>query len=698
MTKELLTRTGRLGLALTLGLILTLGLLRVLNKPFSRPPVSRADDRQLVGPETLRNISNQITANAITIDDRREGWEATLPYPDDPADDAGGPGNVDWITITIAHDCDDLYVRYEVQDGPPFNPDGFRYNLFADVDMDRGRGYIGASGQLPIGADVLLQGGYHPESGEALMRVWRFTGVHQTDWSWAEMSYYRANDDVLSGAIRDIEWRILIAELDVFGAGVPGFHWVAFGDNASGVDDYYPDGGNGGGEFYTYTFTYTPTTGMYNPERGFSELTEAHSENYVPLDLTTLRCYRKVEGTTLVQRVFYLEDFVSSTISMTYLDNMQDDFDTIREAGLKAVVRFAYTARSTAPYGDASKEWILTHTEELSGVLQRNSDVIAVMQAGFIGAWGEWWSSDHFQPDGDWDDRRKVLSATLDMLPTTRMVQLRAPRYKMLIFDTTCPVCPCEAHSGTNFARTGHHNDCFLSSPDDWATYKYTPTEYIYLRDDTKYVVMGGETCNYTQHPTPDPNRLKCETALTELERFHWSFLNLDWYKPTLQRWRESGCFTEIEQRLGYRFTLLSGKFSNRVKPGDDFTISLQLENKGFAAPYNPRDVELILRHTSKGSIQRFKLSDDPRFWLPGETHTISHSIRIPQCFRGGNYELLLNLPDPEPTLHDRPEYAIRLTNIGVWEPETGYNKLNHTLVVEEGKICIYLPLTLKHR
>ena len=64
-----------------------------------------------------------------------------------------------WNTITMAHDCDDLHVRYKVNDGPAFVPDGYRYNLLVYVDKNPTTGYRGTGNSLSIGADVLIQGG-----------------------------------------------------------------------------------------------------------------------------------------------------------------------------------------------------------------------------------------------------------------------------------------------------------------------------------------------------------------------------------------------------------------------------------------------------------------------------------------------------------------------------------------------------------
>jgi hypothetical protein len=103
------------------------------------------------------------------------------------------------------------------------------------------------------------------------------------------------------------------------------------------------------------------------------------------------------------------------------------------------------------------------------------------------------------------------------------------------------------------------------------------------------------------------------------------------------------------------------------------------LTNQGWAAPFNKRDVELVLRNTSTGALYRVKLNTDPRLWLPGQTITVNQTVTLPSGMPSGNYALLLNLPDPTPTLNTRPEYAIQMANNNLWESSTGFNNLNFT-------------------
>jgi len=52
----------------------------------------------------------------------------------------------------------------------------------------------------------------------------------------------------------------------------------------------------------------------------------------------------------------------------------------------------------------------------------------------------------------------------------------------------------------------------------------------------------------------------------------------------------------EINRRLGYRFVLQQGQFTENPVAGQKFTMKLSLKNVGFASPANPRNVELILQ------------------------------------------------------------------------------------------------------
>lgn len=418
-------------------------------------------------------------------------------------------------------------------------------------------------------------------------------------------------------------------------------------------------------------FTADAQQNFPNPERGLYRQFTSQAESD-PLNLEDLQTLRD-ENMSLLLRMYYLKTFRDRPLSETQLEMIRKDFAVIREAGVKCILRFAYSQGIGEP--DAPLDVVLGHMDQLTPILRENADVIAVAQAGLIGAWGEWHAStnDLMQPD----NARKIVFTWLDVLPAQRMVQVRTPRQKWMILDSQTPLEAAGAWADTPAARIGHHNDCFLSSPNDVGTYDNIEAEKTYLQAETRYVPMGGETCAQAAFSEPD-------NARDEMARLHFSYLNLGYHPDVINAWRGNGFLDEVKRRLGYRLNLGSIEYAESVSRGAELPISLTLSNTGFAAPYNPRHVELILVANDGLAEHHTTLPDDPRTWLPGNAIHINASIRIPETATPGRYKLLLALPDPEPTLADRPEYAIRLANPGLWNATTGRHDLGIAIQITE--------------
>jgi hypothetical protein len=416
-----------------------------------------------------------------------------------------------------------------------------------------------------------------------------------------------------------------------------------------------------------------------NPERGFSiGYYSENEESPAPLDYFQ---NARRQGITLVHAIYNLSNYRDKELSQNYLNFLANNFETARKAGVKLFIRFTYSQSETQP--DAPKAIILRHLEQLKPVLQANYDTIAFMDAGFIGAWGEW----HHSSNGldNISDKQAILFKLLSVLPTERMVAIRYPRDKMAIFNTTNPLTPTEAFNGTYRARTGAHNDCFVASPDDWATYRSqdgsTSSEIVenyknFLNLDNRYVVQGGETCQTSNYDD-------CPNVLKDLARLRWSQLNAVYEPNVLQGWQQQGCMQEIQRRLGYRFRLNSSKMPDRIKPAGSFFVSIDVTNEGWANPYNPRNLEVILRHKQTKKEYYLAAAEAVRLWMPGETKKTTIRGGIPANMPPGEYQVLLNLPDPAQKLSRRPKFSIRLANQNVWEPSTGYNSLLRSISID---------------
>ncbi len=434
---------------------------------------------------------------------------------------------------------------------------------------------------------------------------------------------------------------------------------------------------------------FTPSDEIFaNPECGMYSVLETGLKPgkvapYDPLNPEWLFDIR--EKHSLLFRYFGLKEWRTRDLPPEALSKISEDFVRIRKAGLKSIIRFAYSANIGEP--DASLTTVLRHLDQLAPIIRANKDIVAVMQVGFIGAWGEWHSSTNDLETPE--NMRAVLDKVLKVLPTDRMVQLRYPYYKQKIFflpySASGALTPDRAFDGSPLSRVGHHNDCFLANESDKGTYTHdnyldTAEAKAYIGRETRYVPMGGETCEPSSFS-------ECQSALHELARLHWSFLNGDYDERVLADFERNGCMTEIRRKLGYRFTLRSAEFTPVVNPKGKFIFKAWMVNTGWASPYNRRSVELVFRHevTSHevtADTYVATLPDDPRYWLSGDSVLIEVALGIPPAMRSGKYSLFLNLPDPEPLLKSRPSYSIRLANATMWDSATGYNRLYDSVMV----------------
>ncbi|KAK7115638.1 uncharacterized protein [Littorina saxatilis] len=448
----------------------------------------------------------------------------------------------------------------------------------------------------------------------------------------------------------------------------------------------------------SHTVSSTYTVKMYheshehveNPHRGFLGHTETKASHHSPLTKSLLDHLRSNNGVTLVLRVFVLDSFVSSSISTDFLNKIRHDLDVVDSAGFTAVLRFCYTLtlRQPPPYGDASKSMVLRHISQLKPIFHQYERVITSIEAGFIGTWGEWYYTDHFgmanfdAPGHDpatglssqaLRDRKDVVLALLHAAPKSIQIQLRTPQQKMHAIGTV-PAKRQDMQSGNDNARSGHHNDCFLASDTDYGTYSDKAVEYPYLASDTRYCIMGGETCGVTTN-----HRHECPTATKELAMFHWTYLNQDYNGDVLNVWKNQGCYEDVHRRLGYRLTIQKAILPKTARVDDNLCFHLEFKNTGYAAPVKHLKFYFILE-SSHGSQHAAQVTDvDVRDWQPGYTHTVSSNVQLTH-FSEGHYKVFVALSDP--LMGDRADYNVLLATTGVPLYTQGLNDLGHTVFV----------------
>jgi hypothetical protein len=426
---------------------------------------------------------------------------------------------------------------------------------------------------------------------------------------------------------------------------------------------------------------------LLNPERGFHQNTSmvtstlwgaAGSED-------TYAAVRQA-GHTLVRGIALFDKHRDGPLPDSALSELRQGFAHARKHGIKVWFLAAYNFPSgagsendTTQTLDPELEVVLNHLDQLKPVFEENKDVLAGMYNGFIGAWGEWHSSNtglHLDPK-----RRQIWEKILASVPADRMMTVR----QFEAMDTLVDVPPTKdsAYDATAGSRTGMTNQCYLVNYTDAGTFvdsNSVPQQKALLAQWTQFVPFVAEVCEVSYR---EGNRNDCASAKAENEMLHLTALNATFYQPTLDAWKSEGCYDEIDNRMGYRFELARSSVQRQVQSGSPLQMSFVVKNVGYAAPFNPRALSVVLRNQSTGErydmsiLQSRSSTLDPRTWYreSGEI-TVSAAPTVPSGVPAGAYDVLLSLHDPVPGLATRPEYSIRLANKGVWESATGLNKL----------------------
>lgn len=424
-----------------------------------------------------------------------------------------------------------------------------------------------------------------------------------------------------------------------------------------------------------------------NPERGmYTPVIKYFRGTSLPIASTSLALKGiRSSGRTLIYSEFYITGFVDKDLSEEILDYLRAHFAAHRDAGVKSVVRFAYSDNHTedAKPWDASPAQTLRHVAQLKPIFQEYSDVMFVVQYGFVGAYGEGYYTDNYGMNPktyeDYASRRALMEALLDAVPSNRQIAVRYPQSKCGILGITAKdtITAATAFGTTPQARIAGFNDCFVSDINDVGTYSNNADREMW-GTETNYVSMGGETC---RAPHAYCNCLK---TYENLEKFHWTYLNSAFNTETHGVWKKGGCYDDIVKRLGYRLVLKGAAFEGALSSGGSLKVKLHIKNIGFASLINRRPMQWVLVNEGKPSEKYVIPSPkDPREWKGGHEYVYEETLSIPAGLTpGAKYKLALELPDDAATLRDKPLFSVRFANLDMFDETTGLNVLT-TLTAE---------------
>lgn len=428
---------------------------------------------------------------------------------------------------------------------------------------------------------------------------------------------------------------------------------------------------------------------LHNPRRGFryemsynvKDLTSpwANEQDHVPDSAATLELLERKYGTgaNLTQLYFYLWDYATTTLPQSALDNIERVFAGLRSKGYAAVLRFAYDdgVREGRRY---TVQDIQRHIGQLAPLVARNSDVVAVWQAGFLGAWGEWHGS-YYQHENYPDAVTAIMTTLVEALPPGMHTQVRYAEKRNMITNRTI------------LDRVGFHNDYMTLGGGQWDYYVPSDPQWNTYLNVTSTQMTDGEM-PWDKGQSADPYAWSTVIPGTDtarrLQTLRFDSLSIVHNATvTVPAWRTAELteqqatdallpvsdgyfrnrhgasvprtqFEYLRDHLGYRIEVRRARYDLSGLGSGRLPVEVDVVNRGFAPPKHPRPVRLVLLDADGRTVAASDTGADWRDWQPKgraettddhsepTTSTVRATLAVPRGARG-TYRVGLALPDP---------------------------------------------------
>lgn len=323
-----------------------------------------------------------------------------------------------------------------------------------------------------------------------------------------------------------------------------------------------------------------------NPSRGY----------YVQLDSSEahkLDEYSKEVRLCLL--AYDLYDYRDREIPDEKLNELEQFLQEAKKNNMKCIFRAAYGFKEELVNDAKSMDQIKSHILQIAPILNQYKSEIYVVQAGFLGPWGEWHDSIYLEDDKVAKrNRNTVIEQLLKALDEEIVINIRRPKF---IRDAS--------HANLSLSRIGIHNDGLLASDSDYGTYddeNYNRDEELeWMEENITAPQNGGEMPKVSLFSSS-------KNASKEFEKLKISYLNLKYNEEVLKTWQkekiqDENAFIYLSQRIGYRYYVSETEFPETFRTrlfGEDPTVKIVLRNEGFASIEDGYTLEIILENEKK--------------------------------------------------------------------------------------------------
>ena len=460
-----------------------------------------------------------------------------------------------------------------------------------------------------------------------------------------------------------------------------------------------------------------PDCGFYKPIAcmltGSATLPSAFS---VP----TLKSYAGSHG--VLHYRFGLERFSSNAggtdgaLSADTLRCLSAGFQATREAGVTAIVRFSYDINGNLTDPEPSMEQIEQHIAQLGTVIDENADVIAAVETGMIGPWGEQHTTalGRQMAIGSSGIAYRLVDAWLDAVQS-RTVNVRRPLYYVLWAQRAYPDLGITIDNidtkttalnalGGDALRVGVFNDGYLGNASDLGTFSDRGKEVRFLDFAASHTLYGGEVVTDRKYTASDPfsvlnNYNTAQYISKEGYTTHTSYLNIEWNNYVVEAWRQTvmqgltgadavyndlSGKTYVQNRLGYRLLLCDAQSIAQCGKGGITGIRGTIRNVGFGNVVNKKNATVILREESGAGVDyTLPVEIDLRTAHSGAELSYTLYFRLPADIPSGFYNFYLRFGSAEEKSVTAAR-TVRFANRGAqYDERTGGNYAGMVFVTD---------------
>lgn len=333
----------------------------------------------------------------------------------------------------------------------------------------------------------------------------------------------------------------------------------------------------------------------------------------------------------LAQVYFYLTDYRNTPLDQRAFDNMNQYFQWLKKYHLQAILRFAYIWDDSNPRSqEPTTAQVVAHIKQLAPWIAKHRTQIATLQAGFIGAWGEWDSGARNRMN-----EKLILQTLLENTPQDLFIQVRYYNIKKQNVDPQSEA----------WQRIGFHDDYLIGRPHVWNTAGADPNsaQWLAMTRESATVPVDGEMIWGAANGSDNNGELISAPLIAQrLATHHFTSLSIvhnykedgekyslaawqhqlvtpslltsyqlpyqkTWFKDDKNKILTRSWFDYFRDYLGYRLAV--GQVSYSIE-GETVNYTVNLKNFGLAAPVLINQAELVLLDVNKNKLAAKTITD----------------------------------------------------------------------------------------